>query len=274
MASSYTMDDLMADLKKSAYNPKTSEELQQEANNRYDTIYTQKNLAAQQAADTSSAALERQLKELSLTNIKQREASQKAYDSAYSQTNNQSLSRGMQRSSFNNSTLGNIAIAGNKALQEINSQESTTKTGIEDQKTLIAQQLAQQLQQYAEGKASDTNAYLDQLLSQEYDRQQAANEQANAISQQLYANSYQQQRDTVADTQWDKLHPKSSGTAGRGKQSNWVIDGINYKTKAAYNAELQRRQDKRDTNLANRLKPNGYGQIIVSNGVPSYITGR
>ncbi len=199
---SYNLDSLMADLKRNTYTSKSAQELQREADDRYASVYAQKNLAAQQAADTAALALDRQLASLGTVSGKQREASQKAYGQTYAQANRQSGSRGMYRSSFNNTILANIAIAGNKAQQDINDQEAITRMGLEDQKTLLARHLGDQQRLNAESRISDTNAYLDQLTDREYTRDQAAIDKSNALAQQLYLYDYQNKRDQASDQQW------------------------------------------------------------------------
>jgi hypothetical protein len=163
MAANYTLDSLISDLKKNTYTPKTEEELKASAESRYQSDYDQKRLEAQQAADVSQLTLDRQLAGMGTMYGKQKEASAKQYADAYSQVNRQATSRGMQRSSFNNATMGNIAVAGNKAQQEIADQEALNRAGFEDQKSLLARQLSDQIKQYSASQAADTLAYLDEL---------------------------------------------------------------------------------------------------------------
>lgn len=296
MASNYNLDTLIADLKKNTYTPKTDAELQAEANSRYQSAYDQKRLNAHQAHDTNQQALDRQLSSLGSTTAKQKEESAKQFEQAASQAARTALAHGMERSSYNLATQGNIAIAGNKAQQDIANAEATARAGLEDQKTLLARQLSDVLKQYSTAQAADTLSYLDQLESQEYDRSTAASNQQNSLATQIYQYTNQEQQQNTANDQWLKqfneqvrqydtqiaenqrqfntLHPASSRTGSGKKQSKWVIDGVDYKTEAAYKAEIQRRQDKIDTEMANERKPRGYGEAVVKNGVLSYITGR
>jgi hypothetical protein len=200
----YTLDSLIADLKKNTYTPKTDAELTAEANARYQSAYDQKRLDAQQAYDMNQQALDRQLSSLSATTAKQKEESDKQYGQAASQADWMALSRGMIRSSYNNAVQSNIAIAGNKAQQDIANAEATARAGVEDQKTLLARQIADQLKQYSAAQAADTLAYLDQLEQQAYDRSTAATNQQNTLSAQIYQYANQEQQQNTANDQWLK----------------------------------------------------------------------
>jgi hypothetical protein len=214
-----TYDELMEDLKKNQYIPKTQEELAKEAAGRYDSVYAQKNLAAQQATDTAQLALDKQLNSLSAATAKQREDSTKAYNNAYSQAGRQALKTGMGRSSYNLATQANISNAANKALQGISDAEVAERNGIEGQKALLASQLAQTLQQYATGKASDINSYLDELLSREFERKTASEDKQNSINLQLLQLQQEQDKLDEEKRQFDKLHPPKKSSSGSGKGS-------------------------------------------------------
>jgi hypothetical protein len=212
----YTYDDLIAELKKNQYIPKAQEDLAKEAAGRYDSVYAQKNLAAQQAVDASQLALDKQLNSLGAGYAKQREDSTKAYNNAYSQANRQSIKTGMLRSSYNLATLGKTATEGNKAQQDVNNAETTERTGIEGQKALHASQLARQLEQNAVDKTNDTNAYLDELLNREYERKTAAEDMQNTIYLQLLQLQQEQDKLDEEKRQFDRLHPMPTGSGNKG----------------------------------------------------------
>lgn len=204
MAANYNLDSLIADLKKNTYTPKTDAELQAEATNRYQSAYDQKRFDAQAAYDTNQLALDRQLSSLGATTAKQKEASAQQYDQAYSQADRLALSRNMARSSYNGATLANISIAKNKAQDDITNAEATARTGIEDQKTLLARQLSDVLKQYSASQAADTLAYLDQLEQREYDRSTASTNQQNTLAAQIYQLTNQEKQQNTANDQWLK----------------------------------------------------------------------
>lgn len=204
MASGYTLESLIEDLKKNTYTPRTEAELKASAESRYKAAYDQKRLDAQQAADTNQLALDRQLASVDTSYGKMKETSAKQYEDASSRADRLALSSGMSRSSYNMATQANIAIAKNKAQQEIADQEALTRTGIEDQKTLLARQLSGLLMQYSASQAADTLAYLDELELKEYDRSTAANDKSNTLAMQIYQFANQKEQQENAESQWLK----------------------------------------------------------------------
>jgi len=202
MATNYTLESLIADLKNNAYVPKTDAELHAAADSRYTAAYDQKRLEAQQAAETNQLALDRQLSSIGATRAKQKDASATNFAQAYSQANRNATDRSMGRSSYTGATLANIAIAGNKAQQEISDNEALARTGVEDQKTLLAQQLSEQIRQYSAGQAADTLAYLDELESKEYDKSTAAADKSTTLAAQIYQFANQEKTQDEASQQW------------------------------------------------------------------------
>ena len=206
MPSSYSLDTLMEDLKKSTYVPKSQQELESMAKNRYQSAYDQQRLDAQNAAELNQQALDRQLNTIGSVYAKQKDDTAQSFNQAYSQANRQATSRGMQRSSYNNANLAGITTAGNKAQLEIANNETTARAGLEDQKTLLTNQLSKQLSQLNVSQTADTLSYLDQLQSQEYDRKAAADDKYNNISAQLYQLSAQKEQQDTANAQWQKQY--------------------------------------------------------------------
>lgn len=205
----YNLDSLIADLKRGSYTPKTEAELQNTASNRYQSYYDQQRLGANQAAETTGLALNRQLGELRAAYDKQRQNASQQYQQAYSNLDRQMLGRGMQRSSYGMATLGNVAIAGNRALQEITDNEQRAVGNVQDQQTLLARQLADQLRQYSASQAADTLAYLDELESREYDRGVASDDRSNSLAMQIYQFANQKEQQDAASQQWAKQFDES-----------------------------------------------------------------
>lgn len=200
----YTLDDLIDQLKKNTYVPRTDEEIAETAARRYQTFYDQQRLGANQAADISKLAMDRQLDTLDKAYDKQRDSSTQQYQQAYGQADRQSLSRGLQRSTYNSAMLGNIATAGNKAQQDITDNKQTAMSGVSDQKTLLAQQLAAQLLQYDASQAADTLTYIDELESKEADRVLKSNEMENSLASQIYFYANQQAQQDQEQANWLK----------------------------------------------------------------------
>lgn len=207
------LQELISSLQNSNNTPKTAEQLQQQAQNRYQSYYDAQRLSAQQEYDRNVAALEKQLAGLDMTYEKQREQSEKAYEQAVSKADRNLLSKGMQRSSYGAQTLANIQTAGNEALQDIADQEALQRQGIRDNQTLLAQQLAAQLAQYDTQQAADVLAYLDELEAKEYDREQAALQYNNQLKAQIYEYIMQEK-------QYNDSKKKSSSSSSKSSSSS------------------------------------------------------
>ena len=181
-----TLKQLEEQLKMDTYTPKTDEQIQAEAENRFKTQYDQQRTAAQQAYDTSALALDQQRAGLGTSYAKQAEEAAKNTRQNYAAADRQSVSRGMQRSSYNNATLANINNEGAKTQNEIQQALTTAQGNVDQQKTLLTQQLAQTLAGYDTGYANDVAAYIDSLKQQEYERTLAADQYRNELLMALY----------------------------------------------------------------------------------------
>lgn len=254
-----TLEELLAEYQKNgAYTPLTQEQMQQQATARYDSIYGQKKLSANQAYQRNEQALTSQLAGLQSTYDKQREDTAKGFRQSYSTADRQSLRRGMQRSSYNNALLANIDLAGQEAQQDINDAQAEREAAINEQRTLASQQLAQQIAQYEVAQKADELAYLDELTAREYDRGVAAQGTANDLAiaiynaqkqqeqldyqkqQDLLAQQnwqaqfdYQKQQDALAQENWQRefelaASKKSSGSSGSKNNNNSTPPPANY----------------------------------------------
>lgn len=258
MASTTAYDQLLADLQKPQFKARTEEELAAAAAAQYGSLYDQKTLAAQQAYDQSALALDQQSAALDPVYQRQIQEAQQATEKSVVNADNAALARGMGRSSYALATRANIDTAGTKLQNDIMTELSQAKGNLNSQKSLAQQQLAQLLSQYSTSKASDMASYVDQQRQSDLENALNYANYNNELLLKLYA-----------------LQPKtSSSSSGGSKQSKWVINGVDYKNEKAYKAEQQKQKDIKDTKLANILKPNGYGQAIVTNGVLSYLNGR
>lgn len=202
MAQSKELQELIEGLQKSTYVPKSQEELQQKAQNRYQSFYDQKRLSAQQEYERNAAALDKQLAGLGATYDKQREQSAKNYAQAYSQADRNLLSKGMQRSSYGAQVLSNVQMEGAEAQQDIADQEAAKRQGLEDEQALLAQQLAAQLKEYDANQAADILAYMEELEQQEYDREQQAIQYQNQLSMQIYQYLMDEKNAETEQSRW------------------------------------------------------------------------
>lgn len=199
-----------------SYTPLTQEQMQQQAENRYGSVYDQKRLTAQQQYDSNDQALAQQLAGLQSAYDKQREKSAESYRKARAEADRHMLSRGMQRSSYNNATLANIDTEGAKAQQEIGDAQTQAEGNIGEQRRQLSQQLAAQLAQYDEAKQQDILAYIDQLEAREYDRSTANANTQNQLAMAIYEYQHQREREGVEDSQWQQEFNARYGGGGGG----------------------------------------------------------
>lgn len=185
-----TVDELASMLENSAYTPKSDAELRTAAENMYRNQRDQAILSAQQTRDASVSALNSQLAALDTSYARQREQQQQATAQSRANADRQSLSRGMQRSSYNNATLANIDLAGNKALAQIGQNQTNDTNSIKAQISQLEQQLQQNLASANSTYESNVLAKLQELQDAEYSRRLAAEDTANDIRFKLY--QYQQ----------------------------------------------------------------------------------
>ena len=217
-----TLDELIATLQKSqnnAYQPLTQEQIQQKAVNRYSSLYDQKRNDLQTEYEQNKSALNQQLAGLQKSYDKEREATAENYRKTASQTDRYSLSRGMQRSSYNNATIANIGLKGNKALGDIDAAQRTAEGNLGEPKKLLEQQYIRQQNQYNQNQANDILAYIDELEAREYERGQTDTNLRNQLALQLY--NYQFQREQAAQDQanWQAQFDAQYGRRGGGSNN-------------------------------------------------------
>lgn len=235
-----TMDELRAKLQTSQYQPKTDEQMQQ-AQNRYKGVYEQQKLSAQQNYDSTAQALQNQLATLGTAYDRQAKEAQAATDAAISAADRRSLSRGMQRSSYNAATLANLANKGNEVLADIQADRTAAEGDIAGKQTLAAQQLRDQLAQLDNTYAADVQAAIDALKEQEYARQQEADQYNNSLLMQLFEMEEAAKDNELARAlQEEKLRAargasgvSSSGGSGASGSSGGTTGGVTGNTAPA-----------------------------------------
>ena len=214
-----TLEELIAQMNAqnaNSYTPLTAEQIQQQAQTRYEGTYGQKKLSAQQAYETSDQALAQQLAGLQATYDKQREQSRENYAQAASQADRQALGRGMQRSSYNNATISNINLKGAKAQQEISDTQAAQTANLNEQRALLAKQLAAQNAQYDAAMQSDMLAYQDELEAREYERLLADSQYRNQLAMQLYEYQFQKDQADQEQQRWQAEYDAAYGGGGGG----------------------------------------------------------
>lgn len=196
------LDTLAAALRDSSYTPRTDDELRQQAQALYQNQYDAARLTAQQNYDTTAAALQNQLDQLDTSYARQTEAQQEANRQSLSNQDRYSLGRGMQRSSYNNATIGNLQVAGDKALNQIQQNRTAQESSIASQQALAKQQLQQNLAAADTQYQNNVIARILEMQDQDWQRQQQMDAQRNQLQMQLY--------------QLQQTDRKSSGYGGGG----------------------------------------------------------
>lgn len=181
-----SVDELAESLSASQFTPKTDAELRSQAETMYKNQRDQAILSAQQSHDSSVAALNSQLAALDTAYARQAEQQKRATAASRANADRQSLSRGMQRSSYNNATLANIDLAGEKALAQIAQNQTNDVNNVNSQISQLQQQLQQNISSANSSFENSVLAKLAELQADQYSKQQTAQATNNDILMQLY----------------------------------------------------------------------------------------
>lgn len=183
---------------------RTDTQLREAASNKYAPIYNAQVEGAQQAQQQSDLSLAQRIERLLPEYQKNAENIEKSTTSAFNQQNRQVLSRGMQRSSYNNATLGNIQIAGMKALAQNDEQRTTEVNQINAQRSQMEQQLAQTLARLEADKEMNIAGYTDEMRQQDWSNAMTGYQTLQNLETTLAEMGYRQERDAVTDSQWQQ----------------------------------------------------------------------
>lgn len=186
------------------YTPKTDEQLKTQAEGEYQSYYDQLRLAARQQQQNNDLRLIQQRDSLQGVYDQQREESARQYSRAYSQADRQLLSRGMQRSSYAGQVLAGVGNQSVRAQQQIADAQAAAVAKIEDQRTQLQQNLDAQMAQYTASQQNDVMKRMRELQDTEYNRQVDAWKSQSTLTQQIMQAMYQQERDKIADQQWER----------------------------------------------------------------------
>lgn len=181
-----TVDELAKQLQNTKYGDKTNDELRSEAENMYKNQLEQSKLSAQQSYDSTALELNNQLTELNKSYDKQYQQQQQATVQSKQSADKQALSRGMQRSTYNNATLANLDIAGNKALDQIEQNRTDSTNEVNSQLALLQKQLQENLSSAQSTYENNVISKLQELLDQQYTRQQQYESTSNDLAFKLY----------------------------------------------------------------------------------------
>jgi len=198
-----TLETLISELSQhKPYQPLSQEQIDQQAQQRYQSVYDQKRLDAQQSYENSDAALARELSGLQKQYDAQRVNAAAQTRSAYSQADRHALSRGMQRSSYNESNLTGIRLAGDAAQREIDREQTDQEQQIGQKRTQLSSQLSQTIRQLNENQKNDELDYADELTAREYDRAVQSGGALRDLAMQLYEYQHQLEQEAAEQARW------------------------------------------------------------------------
>lgn len=207
-------DQLAKALTTQAATPRTDDELRAEAERAVGTLYSEKQMAAQQRYDREQTALRSQLDALGTSYQRQAEQAEKNTRLALSGADQRALSRGMGRSSYNLATMGNIQSEGNRTLDYIQQNRTNQEGAINTQMTQQSQQLADILASYQVNRETDIMARIDELRSVDKKDTRAATEYNNNLIMALADRlSQERERERLAGLQEREMGLKESSTA-------------------------------------------------------------
>lgn len=196
MPSAYTgarsIEELAAALTKMSYTPRSEEERRSQSENLYRNQLDQAMRSAQQSYNRSDLALQNQLAGLATSTQRQIDAQRQNTAAAISQQDRLALQRGMQRSTYNNATIANLASRGAEAEAKIQQNRTDTENTIAAQRALLAQELGENQSAANAQFQANVLANMDKLEQQDYERQLAADKNNNATQLQLY-EAFQQE---------------------------------------------------------------------------------
>ena len=221
-----TLEQLIGEMEKQQpYQPLSEEAIRTQAQQRYQSVYDQKRLDAQQAYETSDAALARELSGLQKTYDAQRQNAAAQTKDTYSQTDRHALSRGMQRSSYNEANLTGIRLAGDAAQRAIDEEQAAQEKDIGQQRTLLSRQLAQTVSSLNASQKNDELAYADELTRQERERAQENQNSFRELAMQLYEYQHQLEQEAQEQERWQaefraRYGDASAGTASAGSRTS------------------------------------------------------
>ena len=184
-----TVQELTDALNMETYTPRTDEQLRTEAENRYNSVYNQRRQTAQQNYAASDLAYQQQLAQLQDTLANNQQDLMRNVQDSIASADRYTVTRGMQRSSYGAANRANIQNRGNQSLTALLRQYATDANGIANNRTLLAQQLADTLAQYDTDYQNDVLAYMDEQRQTDYDRRVAAEQYANQLQMQLFEYS-------------------------------------------------------------------------------------
>lgn len=232
-----TLDELTKNLKYGSYTPLTEEQIQQQAKDKFQTELDQQKLAAQQAYDKTALALDDQRAKLDLSYAQQEKAMRENTARSYSAADRHALTRGMQRSTYNESKLANINQEGDQALADLSASLRADQQSIDSKKAQATEQLAQQFAQYDANNRNQVAAYADELREKNYAKTREQEQYYNELQAMLYEYGLQNKKSgggsrPPSNNPDNGNNPPGAGTNPGGDVDADLFNALNYSVQA------------------------------------------
>lgn len=179
--------DELASMLGTGYTPKSQADIESQAQAELNPGLRSQVLGNKQVRDATVNSARAQTDRANAAYDQQYAAQKMANKQTMSSVERGALARGMGRSSYNVSRMANVALQGDKALNDIETNRANTINSIASQIQLAEQQMA-------EKNATATQNYQDTLLAriralqdQEYTRGYQATSDTNALLQKLFS---------------------------------------------------------------------------------------
>lgn len=222
-----SLNELTKSLRQEQYAPRSEQQLQSEAEERYTQVYDAMRNAANQRQQAVDDAYERELQSLAQTLETGNQALSDAAARGNAAIDDYINSRSMQRTSYGAASKGSTMQRMTQAAAAMRRQQETAAGGIENSRILLAQQLAGTLAQYDKDFLSDVQAYIDAQKQLDYDRKVASDAAYNDLQMAIY--EYGKARS--GGSGGGRRYGSSSGNAGSSKKTTgdlWsALAGIN-----------------------------------------------
>jgi hypothetical protein len=184
------------------YNPQSPDAIRKQAEDRLNPLYNAEVEALNQAADRARLAYEQQIGARNELYNLQKQETQQVAGQQRQRASDQSLKRGLARSSIAMNDQARVDASENAALQNLQRGLQIDLGNIQNQITMLENQLADSLRRLDIDKAIRLQSEIDTLTRQQEDKQYQITQINNQYLQSERAFDYQKERDAIADQRW------------------------------------------------------------------------
>jgi len=184
------------------YNPQSPDAIRKQAEDRLNPLYNAEVEALNQAADRARLAYEQQIGARNELYNLQKQETQQVAGQQRQRASDQSLQRGLARSSIAMNDQARVDASENAALQNLQRGLQIDLGNIQNQITMLENQLADSLRRLDIDKAIRLQSEIDTLTRQQEDKQYQITQINNQYLQSERAFDYQKERDAIADQRW------------------------------------------------------------------------